>query len=336
MAAPMAVVNRTSDPAGEAIASGLRTLRAERDGLDVLMRAMLENLGAPFAAAVELMVEARGRIMVTGMGKSGHIGRKLAATLASTGTPAFYMHPGEASHGDLGMIRADQDVIVALSWSGETTELSDLIFYAKRFRVPLVAVTARADSTLGRQADVCLSLPRAREACPNGLAPTTSTTMQLALGDALALALLEARGFSASDFGRFHPGGKLGAQLKQARDVMHTGERLPLIPLGASVGEAILVQSEKGFGCVLVVGETGSLSGIITDGDLRRHMGDRLLAQVVEEVMTPNPVTITPGTLLGEALEIVDSTKKTALIVAEGSRPVGLIHVLDLLRAGVA
>jgi arabinose-5-phosphate isomerase len=336
MAAGMAVVNRASDPAGEAIASGTRTLRAERDGLDVLMRAMREDLGAPFAAAVDLMAAAQGRIMVTGMGKSGHIGRKIAATLTSTGTPAYYMHPSDASHGDLGMIRADRDVIVALSWSGETTELSDLIFYAKRFRVPLVAITARADSTLGRQADVCLALPRAREACPNGLAPTTSTTMQLALGDALALALLEVRGFSANDFGRFHPGGKLGAQLKQARDIMHTGEHLPLIRLGASVGEAILVQSEKGFGCVLIVDGAGELSGIITDGDLRRHMGDRLLSQTVEEVMTPHPVTIPPGTLLGEALDIVDSTKKTALIVADGGKPVGLIHVLDLLRAGVA
>jgi arabinose-5-phosphate isomerase len=313
------------------LAVARRVLDQEAAGLAMLGRA----LDGGFGRAVELLAGATGRVVVSGMGKSGHVARKVAATFASTGTPALFVHPAEASHGDLGMI-VPSDALLALSNSGETPELADLVAHARRFGLPLVAITGRAESALARAADQALLLPPAPEACPLGLAPTTSTTMQLALGDALALALLEVRGFSANDFGRFHPGGKLGAQLKQARDIMHTGEHLPLIRLGASVGEAILVQSEKGFGCVLIVDGAGELSGIITDGDLRRHMGDRLLSQTVEEVMTPHPVTIPPGTLLGEALDIVDSTKKTALIVADGGKPVGLIHVLDLLRAGVA
>src|SRR5919107_1963668 len=230
---------QTTDPAVDgAVSSALRTLGTERDGLTVLMEAIGNGLGAVFTAAVDRIAAAPGRVIVSGMGKSGHVARKIAATLASTGTPAHYVHPAEASHGDLGMIQPD-DVILALSWSGETTELADIIGYAKRFRVPLIAITANADSTLGRQADECLALPRAREACPNGLAPTTSTTMQLALGDALAVALLERRGFSPQDFKVFHPGGKLGAQLKHARDVMHQGERLPIVAAGARMAEAI-------------------------------------------------------------------------------------------------
>jgi arabinose-5-phosphate isomerase len=229
-----------------------------------------------------------------------------------------------------------QDVILALSWSGETTELADLIGYSKRFRVPLIAVTSNADSTLGRQADICLTLPKAKEACPNGLAPTTSTTMQLALGDALAVALLEERGFTAEHFRVFHPGGKLGAQLKHVRDIMHTGERLPVVPLGTSMADALVIHSEKSFGCAIVVDAEGDLAGIVTDGDIRRHMSGELLAQPVEAVMTATPLTIAPGMLVAEALEIIETTKKGALIVTEGRRPVGLVHVLDLLRVGAA
>src|SRR5919202_4190954 len=248
----MPIPNKKSLPDTDAVASALRTLATERDGIAVLMNALEGQLGAPFTTAIELIAGVKGRVIVTGMGKSGHVGRKIAATLASTGTPAYYVHPGEASHGDMGMIHPD-DVIVALSWSGETAELSDLISYAKRFRVGLVAVTSNEASSLARQADACLTLPRAAEACPNGLAPTTSTTMQVVIGDALAVALLERRGFTAENFRVFHPGGKLGAKLKLVRDVMHTGERLPIIPVGARMNAAILEISAKGFGCVIVV-----------------------------------------------------------------------------------
>jgi arabinose-5-phosphate isomerase len=318
-----------------AVRSALRTLEAERDGLEILRSAIAGSLGQGFARAVEIAAASKGRLIVTGMGKSGHVARKLAATLASTGTPALYVHPGEASHGDLGMIQPD-DVIVALSWSGETRELSDIISYAKRFRVPIIAITADPDSALGRQANVCLTLPKAREACPNGLAPTTSTTMQLALGDALAVALLETRGFSPQDYHVFHPGGRLGAHLKQVATVMHVGERLPVVPPGTTMAEAIVVQSEKGFGCVIVTDGEGCLAGIVTDGDIRRHMGPDLLGMRVEDVMTRSPTVIDPGMLLGEALEIVESRGISALVVADSGRPVGLVHVLDLLRAGVA
>src|SRR4051794_9074735 len=241
------VLPRTKPEPAPAVASALRTLATERDGLAVLMDAVAGELSAAFEQAIDRIAAVKGRVIVTGMGKSGHIARKIASTLASTGTPTHYVHPGEASHGDLGMIQPD-DLIVALSWSGETTELSDLIAYAKRFRVGLVGVTANAASTLGRQADVCLALPRAEEACPNRLAPTTLTTMQLALGDALAVALLERRGFTAHDFRVFHPGGRLGAQLRLVREVMHTGERLPLVSVHASMAEAIAEIGAKGFG----------------------------------------------------------------------------------------
>jgi arabinose-5-phosphate isomerase len=331
----MAVPNRKPpEPAG-AIASALRTLSTERDGLAVLMDAIADGLGEPFLAAVEAIAQAKGRIIVTGMGKSGHIGRKIASTLASTGTPAYYVHPGEASHGDLGMIRPE-DAILALSWSGETTELSDLIAYAKRFRVPIVGVTSKRDSTLGRQADVCLALPQAKEACPNGLAPTTSTTMQLALGDALAVALLEKRGFTAQDFRVFHPGGKLGAQLKLVRDVMHTGERLPVVQTGATMQEAIAEISAKGFGSVIVTNADGTLAGIVTDGDLRRNLRPELPTLPVTAIMTRTPRTIAPDELVAKALEMQETAKITSLVVVEGRRPIGLVHFLDLLRAGVA
>jgi arabinose-5-phosphate isomerase len=331
----MAVPNMKPEPPSEIVASALRTLAAERDGIASLMKALEDGLGPRFSAAVELIAAARGRIIVTGMGKSGHVGRKIASTLASTGTPAHYVHPSEASHGDLGMVQAD-DVILALSRSGETTELSDIIVHAKRFRVALVAVTSQEASTLARQADICLSLPPAREACPNGLAPTTSTTMQLALGDALAVALLERRGFSAQDFRILHPGGKLGAQLRIVRDVMHVGDRLPIVRDDASTGAALDEIGAKGFGSVLVVAADGRLAGIVTDGDLRRHWRPDLPSRPVAEIMTRTPRTIAPDALVAKALEIQETAKITTLVVVEDGRPVGLVHFLDLLRAGVA
>jgi arabinose-5-phosphate isomerase len=317
------------------IASALRTLETEAGGIIALAAAIHDGLGQSFMAAVDLIRAARGRVIVTGMGKSGHIGRKIAATLASTGTPAFFVHPGEASHGDLGMIATD-DVIMALSWSGETVELKDLIDYSRRFRIGLVAVTAVAESTLGSAADVVLALPQAREACPHNLAPTTSTLMQHALGDALAIALLESRGFTALDFRVFHPGGRLGAMLKYVRDIMHTGDKIPLVPVGTPMSEAISEMTAKTFGCVGVTDPAGDLAGIITDGDLRRHMSSSLLERKVETVMTKEPTTVRPDQLVSEALELLNSLKKTQLIVVEGGKPVGVVHFHDLLRTGVA
>ena len=241
------------------LVSALRTLETESGGLAALAAAMADGLGTPFAAAVETIRAARGRVIVTGMGKSGHVARKIAATLASTGTPAFFVHAADASHGDLGMITSD-DVMMALSWSGETEELKDLITYSRRFRITLIAVTVNPESTLGKAADIVLELPPVREACPHNLAPTTSSLMQLALGDALAIALLESRGFTAVDFGVFHPRGRLGAALKFVRDVMHPGAAVPLIPRGAPMSEAIVEMSAKGFGCVAVTEPTGKLA----------------------------------------------------------------------------
>jgi arabinose-5-phosphate isomerase len=317
------------------IASALRTLDTERDGVAALAAAMCDGLGAPFVAAVETIRNARGRVIVTGMGKSGHVGRKIAATLASTGTPAFFVHAADASHGDLGMITSD-DVMLALSWSGETEELKDLINYSRRFRIALIAVTASADSTLGKAADVVLAMPESREACPHNLAPTTSSLMQLAVGDALAIALLESRGFTAVDFGVFHPRGQLGAALKFVRDIMHEGPAMPLIKRGALMSDAIVEMSAKGFGCVAVTDDSGKLAGIITDGDLRRHMRADLLQQTVDAVMTISPIVVPPDQLASEALQLLSSLKKQALIVVESDRPVGILNFHDLLRAGVA
>jgi arabinose-5-phosphate isomerase len=317
------------------IACGLRTLEAEAGGLTALGAAMRDGLGAYFAAAVALIKAARGRVIVSGMGKSGHIGNKIAATLSSTGTPAFFVHPAEASHGDLGMITGD-DVIFALSWSGETAELKNLIDYSRRFRIGLIAVTADAASTLGQAADVTLVLPQAREACPHNLAPTTSSLMQLALGDALAIALLESRGFTAIDFRNLHPGGRLGAALTFVRDLMHRGAEMPLTPVGTRMSDALVEMSAKGFGCVGITDASGYLAGIITDGDLRRHMRPDLLEARVEDVMTKGPNTIRPDQLASEALEHLNSLKRTVLFVVEGRRAVGVVHMHDLLRAGVA
>ena len=331
----MAVAQPAPHSPDQAVSSALRTLATERDGLAILMEAIGNGLGPVFTGAVETIASARGRVIVTGMGKSGHVARKIAATLASTGTPAHYVHPAEASHGDLGMVQPD-DVIVALSWSGETAELADIIGYAKRYRVPLIALTSDRASTLGHAADLCLALPRAKEACPNGLAPTTSTTMQLALGDALAIALLEKRGFTAEHFRVFHPGGKLGARLKLVRDVMHRNERLPIVGIDARMDEAIEEISRKGFGSVIVAHADGTLAGIVTDGDLRRNLRPDLGTLPVSAIMTRKPRTIAPDDLVAEALEIQESRKITVLIVVENDRPVGLVHYLDLLRTGAA
>jgi arabinose-5-phosphate isomerase len=324
-----------STRAGDLIASALRTLEAEAGGIGALCAAIRDGLGRELVEAVELISNARGRLIVTGMGKSGHVARKVAATFASTGTPAFFVHPSEASHGDLGMITPD-DLIMALSWSGETAELKDLIDYSRRFRIGLIAITAVAESTLAAAADVVLALPNAREACPHNLAPTTSTLMQAALGDALAIALLESRGFTALDFGKLHPGGRLGAMLKFVGDVMHAGDAIPLVALGTAMADAVVEMSTKGFGCVGITDANGNLAGIITDGDLRRHMRPNLLEARVDEVMTHSPKTIRPDQLASEALEQINSSKITTLIVAEAGKPVGIVHFHDLLRAGVA
>lgn len=334
MAKPQAAGMR-SEQAQAAIDSALRTLEAEGSGIEALSAALRDGLGAPFAAAIELIRAAQGRVIVTGMGKSGHVGNKIASTFASTGTPALFVHPAEASHGDLGMI-AKGDVILALSWSGETAELKNLTDYSRRFRIGLIAITASSESTLAKTADVVLTLPQAREACPHNLAPTTSSLMQLALGDALAIALLESRGFTAVDFGMLHPGGKLGALLKTVSDFMHTGDSVPLAPLGTHMSDAILQMSAKGFGCVGIVDARGLLVGIITDGDLRRHMRNDLLNARVDEIMTKAPKTVRPDQLISETLDILNSMKVTALFAVEAGKPAGVIHVHDLLRAGAA
>ena len=340
MAKPKPLMAKSSgtDPANAAIESALRTLEAGVNGVGAIATALQGSLGTAFAAVIDLIRNAKGRVIVTGLGKSGHVARKIAATLASTGTPAFFVHAAEASHGDLGMITPD-DVIIALSWSGEQPEMKNLVNYSRRFAIPMVAVTSNAGSPLGEAAQIVLELPKAREACPHNLAPTTSSLMQAAIGDALAIALLEGRGFTALEFANFHPGGKLGAMLKFVRDIMHTGDAIPLKPLGTKMSDALVEMSAKGFGCVCIVDKTGEIAGIITDGDLRRHMRPDLMTIAVEEVMTKNPKTIAPGMLATEIMrESVDSSRPavSVLIVAEGKRPVGIVHVHDVLRAGVA
>jgi len=323
------------DGEGEAAASAARTLELETEGLAALQAALAGALARSFADAVETLRSCRGRVIRTGMGKSGHVGLKVAATLYSPGSPAYFVHPSEASHGDLGMITRD-DVILAFSWSGETVELGNIVSYSRRFKVPLIAVTSNPASTLAQAAEIVLALPQAKEACPHGLAPTTSTVMQLALGDCLAIALLESKGFTALDFKVFHPGGQLGARLKFVADLMHKGDRLPLASTEAVMADAIVVMTEKAFGCLGVVDNDGLLKGIITDGDLRRHMGNGLLEQRVSAIMTPEPKTVPPDLLASAALELINAMKITALFVVEKGRPVGIIHIHDLLRAGVA
>ncbi|MDB5617966.1 KpsF/GutQ family sugar-phosphate isomerase [Tardiphaga sp.] len=325
-----------TEQANQAIASALRTLEAEAGGVTALAAALQSDaLGAAFTAAAELIRNARGRLIITGLGKSGHIGRKIAATFASTGTPAFFVHAAEASHGDLGMITAD-DIIMALSWSGEQPEMKNLVTYAKRFKIGIIAMTSDAGSTLAQAADIALTLPKAREACPHNLAPTTSSLMLLAMGDALSIALLEGRGFTSVDFSVLHPGGKLGAMLKYTRDLMHAGDAVPLKPLGTKMSDALVEMSSKGFGCVGIIDGNGHVVGIVTDGDLRRHMRPDLMTVSVDEVMTKNPKTISRDLLAGEALEMLNSAKITALLVTDSRKPIGIVHLHDLLRAGVA
>ncbi|PLX36023.1 MAG: KpsF/GutQ family sugar-phosphate isomerase [Hyphomicrobiales bacterium] len=317
------------------IESAERTIANEIRGLAAMQRSLGNGLGKPFCDAVRLIRDLEGRVVVTGIGKSGHVGSKIAATLASTGTPSFFVHPSEASHGDLGMITKN-DALLALSWSGETQELANMIAFTRRFRVPLIAITSRANSALGRAADVSLTLPKVAEACPHGLAPTTSTVLQLGMGDALAVALLEARGFTPQDFKVFHPGGRLGASLSFVRDLMHSGDSMPLAPLGTRMSEAIVLMTQKGFGCLGVLDDGGLLTGIITDGDLRRHLSSDLLDKTVEEVMTKTPKTVRSDLLVAAAMEMLESTNISALFVVDGQRPVGIVHLHDLLHAGVA
>ena len=332
---PLMAKSFGTDHANAAVQSALRTLDAEGGGIAAILAALQSDLSVPFAAAADLIRDAKGRLIVTGLGKSGHIGRKVAATFASTGTPAFFVHAAEASHGDLGMITAD-DVILALSWSGEQAEMKNLVNYSARFAIPMIAVTSNAESSLGAAARIVLELPKVREACPHNLAPTTSSLMMLALGDALAIALLEGRGFTSVDFSVLHPGGKLGAMLKYTRDLMHSGDAVPLKPLGTKMSEALVEMSSKGFGCVGIIDARGLIVGIVTDGDLRRHMRPDLITASVDDVMTKNPKTIGRDTLAGEALELLNSSKITTLIVTDANRPVGIVHLHDLLRAGVA
>ncbi len=281
------------------------------------------------------MAEAPGRVIVTGMGKSGLVARKIAATLASTGRPATFLHSAEASHGDLGMVQ-NGDVVLAISWSGETAELAAIVTYVSRYSIPLIAVTADAGSTLGRKADICLTLPLVKEACPHGLAPTTSTTMQLVLGDALAMALMESKGFTALDFSVFHPGGKLGAKLMLVRDVMHKGEEIPRVTVDARMSAAVVEISSKRFGCVGVFDGEGRLAGIITDGDLRRHMRSDLMDLPVTQIMTRAPITIASDALVAEALEVLSGKISVLLVVDDDKTVVGIVHLHDLLRLGAA
>jgi len=313
------------------LALGERVLRLEAESV----LALLPRLGDQFVEAVALLQRCRGRVIVTAMGKSGIIGRKIASTLASTGTPAYFLHPAEGVHGDLGMV-AREDVMLALSNSGETEEVLAVLPAIKRLGIPLLLLTGDPASTLARQADVVLNVGVAEEACPMNLAPTSSTTAALAMGDALAMALLDSKGFTARDFKMLHPGGQLGARLKFVSDLMHKNDRLPLAAADQVMAEAIVVMTEKALGCLGVVDENGYLKGIITDGDLRRHMGDGLLAKRAQEIMTPAPKTVSPDLLASAALELINATRITALFVVENGRPVGIIHVHDLLRAGVA
>lgn len=315
------------------LASARRTIDKEVEAL----RMMENDLNGNLTKALDLMQNTKGRVIVSGMGKSGHIGNKIAATLASTGTPSFFVHPGEASHGDLGMI-TEEDIVIGISNSGETKELSDIISYCKRYGIPLIAITKNPTSALGKAGDILLQLPDDGEACPLGLAPTSSTTATLVLGDILAVALLERKGFTKTDFNRRHPGGKLGSFLMKVSELMHKGSEMPLVSENATMQEAMLEMTSKMLGCVGITDKDGHLIGIITDGDLRRKMSSDLLSKKASEIMTHNPKTTVPDILAVEALKIMNSTGKgiTVLFVIENDKPVGIIHMHDCLRAGVA
>jgi len=319
---------KTAPTPFDAVAVARRVLSVEARALELLAA----GLGGAFREAVDVCGRLEGRIVCTGVGKSGHVARKIAATLASTGQPALFIHATEASHGDLGMI-GPSDAVLALSKSGETRELADVVAYAKRFGIPLLAITEAADSALGRAADIVLSLPKAPEAAEAVDAPTTSTTLQMALGDALAVALLEQRGFTPSDFRVFHPGGKLGAALRTVGELMHGADAMPLVEPSSPMTQTVLVMNQKAFGCAGVVDAAGVLQGMITDGDLRRHID--WMDRRAEEVMTRRPLTVAPSTLAGEALKIMNDRRITVLFVLGDAIPVGILHVHDLLRAGV-
>ena len=308
-----------------------RVLEIEAEALG----ALAGSLGEPFLRALDILAQVKGRVVVSGMGKSGHIGHKIASTLSSTGTPALFVHPAEASHGDLGMITTD-DAVLALSNSGETSELADLVAYAKRFEIPLICITGGKDSALADAADVALILPASEEACPMGLAPTTSTTVMLALGDAISVALLERKGFSPDEFHVLHPGGKRGDRLIKISDIMHKGEKMPLIDPDALMADALIEMSAKSFGCVGVIGSDGLLLGVITDGDLRRHMSPELIGRKAREVMTEGALSINPGMLASVALGIMNVRAITNIFVTKDDRPLGILHIHDCLRAGVA
>jgi len=315
------------------IKHAVETIDREIETLEILKNSLDGNL----SRALDLLQNTQGRVIVTGMGKSGHIGRKMAATFASTGTVSFFVHPGEASHGDLGMI-ADDDVIIAISYSGESKELSDILMYAKRRNIPLIAITRNPESALGKNSTLVLKLPDNGEACPLGLAPTSSTTATIVLGDVLAVDLMERRGFSAADFRQRHPGGKLGAILCRVADIMHKGIEMPLIKEDANMQEAMLVMTEKMLGCVGIINNEGELIGMITDGDLRRWMSPNLLNEKATTIMTKNPQVISPEALIVDAVNVMNNTGRgiTNLFVVENKKPVGVVHIHDCLKAGVA
>ncbi|MGB3795572.1 MAG: KpsF/GutQ family sugar-phosphate isomerase [Alteraurantiacibacter sp.] len=317
------------------ITSALKTLDTEISGvLDLRNALSTSRLGDDFARAVDVIASAKGRVIVTGIGKSGHVGRKIAATFCSTGTPALFLHPGEASHGDLGVISGD-DVVLAVTWSGNTTELSDVLGYCRVNSLPLIVVTAHAGSVAGKAADICLALPAVREACPNELAPTTSTTVQLVIGDALAVALIEARGFSSHSFRLFHPGGRLGAQLVTVGELMGTGDALPRVPVNASLRTATIEMSLKRYGCTAVVDDEDRIVGAFTDGDLRRSIVIHDLDDTIGQHMSPMPVTVDPSMLSRDALALMNSNAVSVLFVAKGEKLVGIIHIHDLVRLGI-
>jgi len=325
----------TENTNAAAIASALRTVKTEKAGLAALAQAFEHGLAEPFAQAVAMLGQVQGRVIVTGVGKSGHIAAKIAATLASTGTPAFFVHPAEANHGDLGMITRN-DAILAMSWSGETSELRSMVAYSRRFSIPLIALTSGDTSTLARESDVVLALPKIVEACPHGLAPTTSALLQLAIGDALAIALMEAHGFTPNDFRDIHPGGKLGATLTHLSEIMRTGDDMPAVPLGTKMPQAVMTLSKKKVGCVCILDADGGLAGIITDGDVARNMHRNLADIAVEEIMTRTPKTVGPDMSAGAAIAYLNENKIGALVVMDKGKPVGLVHFHDLLRIGAA
>ena len=321
----------TTDAKNDILEAAKQVILTEADALQNLSN----SLGDAFISATNIIVKAKGRVIISGMGKSGHIGAKISATLASTGTPAFFVHPGEASHGDLGMI-TKEDVVICMSNSGDTSELSDLIAFTRRYNIPLIGMVARPNSTLGKASDIALIIPKIKEACPNGLAPTTSTTTMLALGDALAVALMQLRGFTTDNFRTFHPGGKLGAKLLKVADLMHVRPDIPLVKKSDNMTDVLLEMTSKSFGCTAVIDEKNSLCGIITDGDLRRSMSDKLLTRTAGEIMSISPKTIRGDKFVTEAIAIVEENAITSIFVTDDDNsPVGLLHIHDCLRAGV-